>query len=71
MPAHRPAKLSKLDSHITFLLAYGRKRSEEMDNREYLKTQIDELPDHIIEQIQEYASFRRFSLLGLFENDTD
>jgi hypothetical protein len=55
---------------MTFLLAYGRKRSEEMNNREYLKMQIDELPDHIIEQIQEYVSFQRFSL-GLFENDTD
>jgi len=41
-----------------------------MDNREYLKTQIDTLPDSVIEKIQEYIAFQKFTL-GLFSNDTD
>jgi hypothetical protein len=41
-----------------------------MSNREYLKIKIDELPDSVIERVQEYVSFQMYSL-GLFENDTD
>ena len=41
-----------------------------MSDRDYLKTQIDTLPDSVVEKIQEYISFQKYSL-GLFDNDTD
>jgi len=40
-----------------------------MTTREYVKGQIEALPEAIIERIQEYISFQRYSM-GLFENDT-
>ena len=41
-----------------------------MTNREYIKTQIDVLPENTIQNIVEFISFQRFNL-GLYENDTD
>ena len=41
-----------------------------MSNREYVKTQIDALPDSVIEKIQVFIAYQKFSL-GIFENDTD
>jgi hypothetical protein len=44
--------------------------SIKMINREYLKMQIDTLPEAALEGIVEYISFRKFHL-GLFEDDTE
>ena len=41
-----------------------------MSRKELLMTQIDSLPDSVIEKTLEFVSFQRYSL-GLFENDTD
>lgn len=41
-----------------------------MTNREYVKTQIDTLPDGAIEKVLEFISFQKYSL-GLYDNDTD
>ena len=41
-----------------------------ISEREYLKMQIDRLPDSVIKHIQEYVSFQLYSL-GMFDNDTD
>jgi hypothetical protein len=41
-----------------------------MSNREYIKMQIDALPDDVIERVVEFISFQRYSL-GLYESDTD
>ena len=39
-----------------------------MSSREYIKNEIDTLPDTMIEKIQEFIIFQKFSL-GLFEHD--
>ena len=41
-----------------------------MSNRDYAKTQIDMLPDNVIEKIIEFISFQRYSL-GMFDSDDD
>jgi len=41
-----------------------------MNNREYVKTQIDVLPESAVEKIIEFVSFQKYSL-GLYDNDTD
>ena len=41
-----------------------------MSKRELLMTQIDSLPDSVVEKVLEFISFQRYSL-GLFDNDTD
>ena len=41
-----------------------------MRRRELLVTQIDSLPDSVVEKVLEFISFQRYSL-GLFENDSD
>lgn len=41
-----------------------------MSSREYVRTQIDTLPDSVIMRIQDFIAYQRFSL-GLFDNDTD
>ena len=41
-----------------------------MSNRDFVKNQIDILPDSAIEKIQTFISFQLYSL-GMFENDTD
>ena len=41
-----------------------------MTNRDYVKMQIDTLPDNAIEKLIEFISFQKFSL-GLFDNETD
>lgn len=41
-----------------------------MTNREYVKSQIDFLPDTVLEQVQEFISFKLYSL-GMLENDNE
>ena len=41
-----------------------------MTNREYVKAQIDTLPENAIEKLIEFISFQKYSL-GLFDDDTD
>ena len=41
-----------------------------MTNREYIKAQIDTLPDGALDKIVEFITFQRFTL-GLHDNDTD
>ena len=41
-----------------------------MINREYVKNQIDTLPDAALERVTEFITFQRFSF-GLYDNDTD
>jgi hypothetical protein len=41
-----------------------------MSSREYVKGQIDILPDSVVEKVQEFILFQRFSL-GIFDNYTD
>ena len=41
-----------------------------MNSREYVKTQIDTLPESVLEKVEEFIAFQRFNL-GLFDNDTD
>jgi len=47
-----------------------RKELNKMSGREYVKTQIDTLPDDVIEKVIEFISFQKFSI-GMFDNDTD
>ena len=39
-----------------------------MSSREYIKSEIDTLPDTILVKLQEFITFQKFSL-GLFEHD--
>ena len=39
-----------------------------MSSREYIKSEIDTLPDSVINKILEFISFQKFSI-GLFEHD--
>jgi hypothetical protein len=41
-----------------------------MSNIDYVKTQLDLLPESAIEKIIEFISFQRFTL-GLYDDDTD
>ena len=41
-----------------------------MTNRDYIKTQIDALPEGVLEKVAEFITFQRFTL-GLYDNDTD
>jgi hypothetical protein len=41
-----------------------------MSNRDYAKTQIDTLPEDVIEKVVEFISFQKFNL-GMYDNDTD
>jgi len=41
-----------------------------MTNREYIKTQIDVLPEGTLEKIVDFITFQRFTL-GLYDNETD
>lgn len=41
-----------------------------MLNREFIKTQIDTLPENIVEQVIEFILFQRYRL-GLYDSDTD
>ena len=42
----------------------------EMTTREYLKTQIDTLPDRAIGRVYEFIQFQKFNI-GLYDNDTE
>ena len=41
-----------------------------MSGRDYIKTQIDILPDDVVEKVIEFISFQKFSI-GMYDNDTD
>ena len=41
-----------------------------MSGRDYVKIQIDTLPDEVIEKIIEFISFQKFTI-GIYDNDTD
>ena len=41
-----------------------------MSSREYVKTQIDMLPDNAVAKVIEFISFQRFSL-GLYDSDDE
>jgi len=41
-----------------------------MTNREYIKTQIEILPENVLEKIVEFIVFQRF-VLGIYDNETD
>ena len=41
-----------------------------MSTRDFVKTQIDTLPEAVLETVMEYISFQKFRL-GLFEDDTE
>jgi hypothetical protein len=41
-----------------------------MTTREYVKIQIDTLPENALKKLAEFITFQRFTL-GLFDNDTD
>ncbi|MCL2517942.1 MAG: hypothetical protein FWF15_05205 [Oscillospiraceae bacterium] len=41
-----------------------------MTNREYIKTQIDDLPEGVLNKIIEFITFQKFTL-GLYDTDTD
>ncbi|MDR2600371.1 MAG: hypothetical protein LBC73_08855 [Oscillospiraceae bacterium] len=41
-----------------------------MSSREYAKTQIDVLPEDVVEKIIEFISFQLFSI-GMYDNDTE
>ena len=41
-----------------------------MTTREYLKTQIDMLPEMAINRVWEFVQFQKYSI-GLYENDTE
>ena len=41
-----------------------------MSSRDYLKMQIDTLPEDVIEKIVEFISFQKFCL-GMYESDSD
>ena len=41
-----------------------------MSSRDYVRTQIDTLPESVIVKIQDFIAYQMFAL-GLFDNDTD
>ena len=47
-----------------------RKGMDYMSGRDYVKTQIDILPDDIIEKVIEFIAFQKFNN-GMYDDDTD
>ncbi|MCL2565973.1 MAG: hypothetical protein FWE24_09235 [Defluviitaleaceae bacterium] len=41
-----------------------------MNDREYIKTQIDTLPEQVLEKVLEFIAFQKFTL-GLYEESED
>ena len=41
-----------------------------MANRDYVKTQIDTLPDSVIDKLQDFIAYQKFTL-GLFDSDDE
>jgi hypothetical protein len=57
----------------TLLLEKGyerRKKDNDMVSREYIKTQIDTLPDNALERISDFIMYQRFTL-GLYDDETE
>ena len=41
-----------------------------MSGRDYIKTQVDILPDDVVGKVIEFISFQKFNI-GMYDNDTD
>ena len=41
-----------------------------MSSRDYVKTQIDILPEDVVEKVIEFISFQKFNI-GMYDNDTE
>jgi len=41
-----------------------------MSGRDYAKTQLDSLPEEVIEKVIEFISFQKFNI-GMYDNDTE
>jgi hypothetical protein len=41
-----------------------------MSSREYVKAQINALPDSVVEKVQEFIAFQKFSL-GIYDSDDE
>ena len=41
-----------------------------MSNRDYVRMQINSLPDSIIDRLQDFIAYQKFTH-GLYDNDTD
>jgi len=41
-----------------------------MSGRDYVKTQIDILPEDVVEKVIEFISYQKFSI-GMYDNDTE
>jgi len=41
-----------------------------MNTREYVRTQVDTLPDNVLEIVREFIAYQKFRL-GLYESDDD
>jgi len=41
-----------------------------MSNREYIKSQVDTLPESVLDSLAGFIAYQRFAL-GLYDNDTD
>ncbi|MCL2499627.1 MAG: hypothetical protein FWE90_04730 [Defluviitaleaceae bacterium] len=41
-----------------------------MSTREYIRTQVDLLPDNILEKVQDFIGYQKF-ILGIYDTDTD
>jgi len=57
------------DTHI-ILKTSTMKGANIMSSRDYAKSQIDILPDNIVNKVVEFISFQRFSL-GLYDSDDE
>ena len=41
-----------------------------MSGRDYAKTQLDILPDDVVDKVIEFIAFQKFNI-GMYDNDTD
>jgi hypothetical protein len=41
-----------------------------MSTREYIRTQVDLLPDNILEKVQDFIGYQKFKL-GIYDTDTE
>jgi len=41
-----------------------------MSSRDYIISQLDALPESVLDKVREFIAFQRFSM-GIFENDTE
>jgi hypothetical protein len=43
---------------------------KEMSSRDYILSQLDVLPESVLDKVREFIMFQQFSM-GMFENDTE